>query len=378
MTERTGAGQDPVLLLGCGDVGPMHEPLDAYSELVRPLLATGDIRFAQCERTYSERGAMQLQHDAGHMTRQPPKMAEVFAQCGFNVVSVASNHAMDWGPEAHLDTIDRLRGMGIQTIGGGKNIEAARTPAILDVRGVRVGFLGYSSVVREGYAAGPDTPGVAPMRAHTYYETQEYQAGTPPRVVTVPYEDDLKALRADIDRTRGAVDVLAVSFHWGVHFVPRVIADYQRIVMREVFDHGADMILGHHPHIPKGIEVYQGRPCFYSMSNFIMSSDKGDRPRPHENHGPPKYEIKFDPAYPRYPYQPYGIDGKRSFIVRAELGKTGVDRVGFLPVQIDMQLRPEVLRHDDPRFAAAVEYMDWASEGLPHTFTVSGDEVLVS
>ena len=68
---------------------------------------------------------------------------------------------------------------------------------------------------------GPDTPGVAPMRAHTYYETQEYQAGTPPRVVTVPYEDDLKALRADIDRTRGAVDVLAVSFHWGVHFVPR-------------------------------------------------------------------------------------------------------------------------------------------------------------
>jgi poly-gamma-glutamate capsule biosynthesis protein CapA/YwtB (metallophosphatase superfamily) len=367
-----------VTLLACGDVGPMHKPLEPYSELVRPVLEHADIRFAQCERTYSTRGAQQLQHDGGHITRQPPEMAEVFAQCGFDVVSVASNHAMDWGPDAHLDTIARLNGMGIQTIGGGKHIAAARTPAIVDVRGVRVGFLGYSSVVRDGYAAGPDTPGVAPMRAYTYYASQEYQAGTPPRIITLPYEDDLQALCADIDATRPGVDVLIVSFHWGVHFVPRVIADYQRIVMREVFDHGADMILGHHPHIPKGIEVYNGKPCFYSLSNFIMTSDKGDRPRPHEEHGPPKYEIKLDPAFPRYPHQPYGIDGKRSLIVRAELTKEGVAKAGFLPVQIDMKLRPEALIRDDPRFDEAVEYMEWASEGLPHEFTVVGDEVVVS
>ena len=91
---------DAVVLLGGGDLGPIHEPIERYSELVRYTLAGADIRFAQVKRTYSERG--ELQPHGGTHGRLPPHMASVLTDCGFNVASVAGNHAMDWGPEALL------------------------------------------------------------------------------------------------------------------------------------------------------------------------------------------------------------------------------------------------------------------------------------
>ncbi|MEE9533307.1 MAG: CapA family protein, partial [Acidimicrobiia bacterium] len=165
---------DGVILLGCGDVGPLHEPLDQYTELVRPALATGHIRFGQCERLYSERGAFQI-HSGGHYSRLAPHMAPVFTDCGFDVVSLASNHAMDWGEEALMDTRELLEGMGIQTVGAGPNLEEARRPAVVERQGIRVAFLARCSVLRDGYAATQAKGGVAPLRAHTYYEPQEYQ-----------------------------------------------------------------------------------------------------------------------------------------------------------------------------------------------------------
>jgi poly-gamma-glutamate synthesis protein (capsule biosynthesis protein) len=73
-----------------------------------------------------------------------------------------------------------------------------------------------------------------------------------------------------------------------------------------------------------------------------------------------------------------GPDAMKSMIGRAEVSRRGIERVSFLPVRIDTDLRPEVLSAGDPRFDAAVEHMEWASEGLPHRFTVEGSEVVVS
>jgi poly-gamma-glutamate capsule biosynthesis protein CapA/YwtB (metallophosphatase superfamily) len=84
-----------VTLLGCGDVGPIHAPVN-YGSLVRDTLLAADIRFAQVERVYSNRGAL-VPHSGGGHSRVPPEMASIFTDCGFNIVSVASNHAMDWG-----------------------------------------------------------------------------------------------------------------------------------------------------------------------------------------------------------------------------------------------------------------------------------------
>jgi poly-gamma-glutamate capsule biosynthesis protein CapA/YwtB (metallophosphatase superfamily) len=363
---------DSIVLYGCGDVGPIHEPMSAYSELVRPTLAAADLRFAQCERVYSERGALQL-HSHGSHSRVKPQMASVFTDCGFDVVSVASNHAMDWGADAMLDTIGVLRDKGIQTIGAGRNLEDARQPAIIERNKVRVAFLAYCSVLNEGYAAAPSTPGVAPLRARTHYEPVDYQAGVPPRVVTVPYEEDLRAMVDDITAAKKSAHIVVLSLHWGVHFVPRVIADYQRIAADAAVNAGADLILGHHAHVPKAIGVYSGTVCFYSLSNFIMSA----------NARSPQQIAAFTRDYgtvmdPEYPKLPYGTDAKRSLLAKAVLAADGVRHVSFVPVLIDKQLRPEILREPDPRFTDAVRYMEWASEGFPHRFEIAGDEVAVT
>ena len=96
-----------VVLMAVGDTGPFHEPVDAYSTLVRPILATADIRFAQAERLYSERGSLQVHAEIPN-ARLKPHMASVFSDCRFDVVSVAGNHALDWGEDALFDTIDCL------------------------------------------------------------------------------------------------------------------------------------------------------------------------------------------------------------------------------------------------------------------------------
>lgn len=247
--------QDSVVILGVGDVGPLHEPMSRYSELVQPSLAQSDIRFAQIERVYSDRGSLQL-HSGGAHSRVKPELASVFSDCGFNVGSLASNHAMDWGPDALLDTIDVLRGRGMQVIGAGRNLAEARAPAIIEKKCVRVAFLAYCSILHEGYHAGPDKPGIAPLRVHTYYQAFDYQAGVPPKVITVPYEEDLAAIIEDIGNAKKNADVVVLSLHWGIHFIPRMIADYQPAVARAAFEAGADLILGHHAHTPKAIGVH--------------------------------------------------------------------------------------------------------------------------
>jgi poly-gamma-glutamate synthesis protein (capsule biosynthesis protein) len=358
-------------LLGCGDVGPVHEPVVDFCTLVKPALAQADIRFAQCERVYSDRGSLQV-HSGGEHSRVAPHMAAVFSECGFDVVSVASNHAMDWGPDAMLETIEVLRSRGIATIGAGRDLAAARKPAVLERNGIKVAFLAYCSVLREGYAAKRGTPGVAPLRAHTYYEAAEYQAGMPPRVVTVPYEEDLAALVEDVEAARGIADAVVVSLHWGLHFIPRVIADYQPRVARAAFEAGADLILGHHAHVPKAIGVHGGKACFYSLSNFIMSAPPA-KPERYEAFAK-RYGAALDPDYPNLPY---GVDAKRSLIAKAVIGRGGVERASFLPVLIDTRLRPEVLKRGDPRFDDAVRYMTWASEGYCDGFRIEGDEVAI-
>src|SRR4029077_2305982 len=106
--------ENQLTLLGCGDIGPIHEPIDAYSTLVRPTLAAADLRFAQVERVYSKRGALHEHAPDGH-SLVVPHMASIFTDCGFDVVSLASNHAMDVGAEALLDSIALFEEMGIRT-----------------------------------------------------------------------------------------------------------------------------------------------------------------------------------------------------------------------------------------------------------------------
>ena len=355
---------ETITLLGCGDVGPTKEPLRPYSDLVRPLLATADIRFGECERVYSERGMFQLQSDSPH-SRVKPHLSSVFSDCGFDVLSLASNHAMDWGPDGLLDNLALFKKMGIKTVGAGRNIEEARQPAIIEKNGVKVAILGYCSVPQEQCWATPNAVGVAPLRAHNYYQPVDYQPGVAPKVVTIPHEEDLEAMADDIAKAKKLAHVVIVSVHWGVHFVPRVVADYQPAAAKVAFAAGADLILGHHPHVPKAIGVHTKKVCFYSLGNFIMSA--GRRPHDAKNKF---YGAIVDDDHP--------ADTRRSLIAKAVMSKNGLEKVSFLPVLIDKQLRPEVLKHGDPRFDDMVGYMDWTSGDFDHKFAVEGDEIVVT
>lgn len=164
---------------------------------------------------------------------------------------------------------------------------------------------------------------------------------------------------------------MVLSLHWGVHFVPRLIADYRRVVAQAAFDAGADLILSHHAHVPKAIEVFSGRTCFYSPGNFIMTPD------PEVTGGAAferNYGVPLDLAYFR---MPYGVDGQRSLVAKAVISKKSI-RASFLPTLIDTRLRPEILHASDPRCDDMVQYMDWASERFAHRFAVEGNEVAIA
>jgi poly-gamma-glutamate synthesis protein (capsule biosynthesis protein) len=280
---------------------------------------------------------------------------------------------MDWGAEALLDTVELLRGQGIRTVGAGRNLAEARRPEFIDRKGLRVAFLAYCSILHDGYAAGPDNPGVAPLRAYARYEPVDYQPGVPPRVITTPDEQDFSALLDDVRSAKEAADKVVLSLHWGIHFVPRLIADYQKTVAHAAIEAGADVLLGHHAHVPKAIEVHAGHTCFYSLSNFIMSAPAKTEEAAAEFCA--RYSVVLDPAYP---HLAYGTDAKRSLIAKVVMSKSAQTRTSFLPVIIDRDLRPEILQASDPRFSDMLDYMEWASEGFPHRFSIEGNEVTIS
>ena len=115
-------GKSTVTLMSTGDIGPVYEPTEEFAELIAPVLKQADLRLGQCERTYSERGWMPQYSTGptGQHSRLHPRLAGVWDAAGIDVVSLASNHAMDWGPEAMLDTADLFRSRGKLVTGGGR------------------------------------------------------------------------------------------------------------------------------------------------------------------------------------------------------------------------------------------------------------------
>ena len=252
-----------------GDVAPRRGDPATIFAATRDRLQSADLCFGQMECPISLRGTPSP--NARLAMRTSPDVAPALRTAGFDLMSVAGNHALDFGAEALADTLAHLGAAGIAVAGAGANLAEARCPALIEAGSKRVALLAYSSILPTGYAADPSRPGCAPMRAHTHYEQIEHdQPGTPPRVLTFADQADLAALCANIRAARAAADVVLVSLHWGIHFVRASLADYQREVARAAIDAGADAILGHHPHLLKGIEFIDGRPVFYSLGNFAI------------------------------------------------------------------------------------------------------------
>jgi poly-gamma-glutamate capsule biosynthesis protein CapA/YwtB (metallophosphatase superfamily) len=366
-----------IVLYAVGDVGPNRKDPQSMFRHVSGFLKQGDIRFCQLETNLSTRGTPLPQ--ARLPMRAHPNSARAFSDCGFEVISFASNHCMDFGQEAFFDTIDAIKANGMEPIGVGRNILEARCPAILERNGTRIAFLAYNSILPFGYWAENDRPGCAPMRAWTIYEQVEPdQPGSLCRTHTFPHTDDLEAMADDIEKAKSNADIVILSIHWGIHFVPAQLADYQRETARKAIDSGADLILGHHPHILKGIEVYKGKAIFYSLGNFAIEQPaafmqdlyKTARHREIEELNP-QWDEKSE-----YPLPP---ETRKSLIIKCTIARRCIQQISFVPVYIGVGSEPEILISGDERFEDVVRYIDkiTGNQGIHTRFAREGDEVVV-
>jgi poly-gamma-glutamate capsule biosynthesis protein CapA/YwtB (metallophosphatase superfamily) len=287
---------------------------------------------------------------------------------------MANNHSYDNGPDALVQTRAFLNSRGIQVTGAGRNLAEARKAAVVERNGVKVAYLGYTSVGAAGSEAGPNKPGVAAVRVKTCSETRGPHQ--PVRVRTEPDPKDLALLLEDIAALRKDVDAVVLAFHAGAIRLPRVVSDYQVSVAHAAIDAGANLVVGHAPHLPKAVEVYKGKAIFYSLGVFAMTKSFAapSWSEPAWMHGAVRNHIDLDPEYP---FMPYGEASTLSLLAKAVVSKDGVQRVSFLPMAMDKRYRPEVLRRGDKRFDEVLAYMEWASEDMPHRFMLDGDEIIV-
>ena len=367
-----------VLILAAGDIAPDREDPATIFEHVVPVLKTADLAFCQLETVFSQKGTRLPQ--ARHAVLTHPKAARALRESGFNIVSFAGNHCMDWGREAFFDTIRHLQTEGISVIGAGANIQEARKSALSNVKGNKIAFLAYNTILPMGYWAEEARPGCAPLRAFTFYEQIEHdQPGTPCRIHTFAHKDDLNNMVADVKKAKTQADVVIVSMHFGIHFIPAVLAMYQQEMAYAAIDAGADLILGHHAHILKGAEVYNGKNIFYSMCNFAVdlrmdkahAAGKGFKEIQKLN---PDWIPDFEALY-NFPR-----DSQKTIIIKCVVSDKALKSVSFLPVFVDKKTaQPRILTSDDERFGAVVNYMDEISRkaDLKTRYIVKGDEVFL-
>ncbi|MBI4330219.1 MAG: CapA family protein [Chloroflexi bacterium] len=381
MISQTGQQDNVVILLG-GDVSPRRvefgEPPESLFALAHDKMQEADIRFCHVPHALSTRGCLQYRTHITYYERQSPENIRSLTYAGFNVVCHASNNCFDYGPEAMADTLDLLRRNNIKVVGAGKNIAEARTPAIFETNGVKVGFLSYCCVVMVEYEAREDKPGVCPIRVATYFEIVDVNPGAPPKIITIPREDDVRAMEEDVRKLRSQVDVVVVSMHWGTH-EPGTLAMYQPVVGHRAIDAGADLVVGHHGALLKGIEMYKGKAIFYSLAHLAVEKPANLKPPPGvHSKGPASLYMKTKSSEPGWERYPGAKERRYSMLVKCVAGKNGVRKISFLPVYINRLAEPEFVSQGDPRFSEVVGYAErWCKE-LSANLTAEGDEIVVS
>lgn len=202
------------------------------------------IVFGNLEGPLTTRG--RPEQEKTYVFRSPPdKVSQALKNAGFNVVSLANNHTLDYGPVGLADTIQALDSVGIAHAGAGANLREARHPVILEAAGKRIAILAYSLTLPENFYAGHKTPGTA--FGHEAF------------------------IRADVEGARRQADIVLVSFHWGQEGKTS-LREYQTRLGRLAIDVGAVAVIGHHPHILQGVERYKDGVILYSLGNFTFGS----------------------------------------------------------------------------------------------------------
>jgi poly-gamma-glutamate synthesis protein (capsule biosynthesis protein) len=241
---------------------------------VAPTLHAADITIGNLETSVSTRGIAAAKEYA---FRGPPAaLRPLHGLAGFDVLTLANNHAVDYGRDALVDTIASVHAAGMRTIGAGANATAARRPAIVERGGLRIAFLGYSDVNPLGFTAASDLPGTA--RA------------------------DIAAITADVRDALRRADIAVCYFHWGTELHPEPDSRQQTFA-NACLAAGAKIVLGAHPHVLGAVVSAPRRSLVaWTLGNFVFPSS--------------------------------GVTA-RSAILRVGIGARGVSFHRLLPVTID-------------------------------------------
>ena len=212
-----------------------------HRRTMRDLISSADLALANMEESAPDHFVF---HRHGTVFTGDPAIIAGIARAGIDVASVASTHIGDGGPAGILQTMASLRKYGITPFGAGRNLAAARQPAIFVRGGVKVAILGYDGISSRYYGATATTIGDAPLDANYIVR-------------------DVRAARA------AGAQVVIVFPHWGIEYTfgPSTVQQHLAHVM---IDAGADLVIGNHPHWVQSVEIYKGKPIWYSLGNFTF------------------------------------------------------------------------------------------------------------
>lgn len=235
-------------LVFLGDVAPgrsMEAQLARYGPAypwtgLGTLIRSADLAVANLESVLATQGNPL---NKSYLIRAHPRWGQTLVEAGFDLVTLANNHALDFGPAALDGTLATLQALGIATVGAGSSAEAAHRPATFTLNGVRVAVLGYAASRWNGSVDVPTTDRVA---------------WAEPGIVG-----------ADVRAVRKRADLVVVLLHAGTEYAPSPSPD-QEAVARAAVDAGADLVVGHHPHVTQTIERYRQGLIVYSLGDALF------------------------------------------------------------------------------------------------------------
>jgi poly-gamma-glutamate capsule biosynthesis protein CapA/YwtB (metallophosphatase superfamily) len=362
--DPTALSQSPadVTILLTGDLVLDVADADHWLAGIAPAVRAADIAIGHLEVPHTRRGA-ELAGDVP-APGAPPENLDALARAGFAAVSLAGNHIADCGREGIEDTIEGLDRLGIAHTGAGPTLARAREPARLKRKGRSIALLSYNCV-------GPEAAWAAAERAGCNYLEVRTGDGSPvapaaPLVEMTPAA--LQRLRADLAAARATADLVIVALHKGIVHTPATLAPYERPLAAAALEAGADVVVGHHAHILRGIEIRDGRPVFHGLGNgcVVTHALAPDQAHPARAAWAQRRRALFgfepDPRYPLAPFHPEAVHAALGVVRWQPDGRL---TAGVVPVYVEPPGRPVCVA--DERADAVVGYLEriGAAEGLP-------------
>jgi poly-gamma-glutamate synthesis protein (capsule biosynthesis protein) len=213
--------------------------------------STADLVFVNLESPLADRNGETERPGERNVFTGPPVGAGILARSGVDIVSVANNHAWDYGRTGFLETLDYLTMAGVAYAGGNPQPGEQYAPRVLTMQGYKIAVFAVTDVWNP-----------APFEKH---EGRKYVARA-----------DWPKLEGELARARRDNDVVLVSYHGGREYDERPTVDTIAFA-RKVLKHGADAFIGHHPHVPQGVGWVKGKPAFFSLGNLVFGVVK-DQP----------------------------------------------------------------------------------------------------